>query len=211
MSKVLAFFKDVLHISFGLVLLAFLILEFDDLRQAAQKMLKRAESVTAIELIGVKIDLDPATVSKTFQLYNENLDKELRSYNVTDAAVSKVMEVIPSLSSEEFSRLMYVGQLKDLCEFENPTTKMRNDVALDFKLKDKGVTDIEISPAALESVRKKIEWIATQGKPPEIGYPRLCYEMNLSGLGANVKTALVGVLSRAFNSGAFGNASVAAK
>ena len=70
---------------------------------------------------------------------------------------------------------MYVGQLKNLCEFDNPSTEMRNDVVFDYGLRDKGLTKIEVNPD---------------------GYPRTCYDMTLTNDGYNVKTVLVKILRR---------------
>jgi hypothetical protein len=59
---------------------------------------------------------------------------------------------------------MYVGQLKNLCEFENPSTEMRNDVALDYEMRDKGLTNIAVNPVTLESVRAEQAKTVAQGK-----------------------------------------------
>jgi hypothetical protein len=67
---------------------------------------------------------------------------------------------------------MYVGQLKNLCEFENPSAEMRDDAALDYELRDKGLTKIEVSPATLECgpswrrrLRKERAWIMATRAP----------------------------------------------
>ena len=96
---------------------------------------------------------------------------------------------------------MYVGQLKNLCEFENPSTEMRNDVALDYELRDKGLTKIEVNPATLESVRAELDQMKAQGKSLVNGYPRTCYDMTLTDDGYNVKTVLVKSLSATFDQG----------
>ena len=74
-----------------------------------------------------------------------------------------------------------------------------NDVALDYTLRDKGLTKIEISPATLESVRAEVAKTVAQEKGLDIGYPRACYDMTLTDDGYNVKTALVKHLSEAFD------------
>ncbi|MGA7383722.1 MAG: hypothetical protein WBW81_03180, partial [Methylocella sp.] len=97
--------------------------------------------------------------------------------------------------------LMYVGQLKNHCEFENPSTEMRDDAALDYELRDKGLTKIEINPATLESVRAGVAKLAAQGKSLDNGYPRTCYDLTLTNDGYNVKTVLVKSLSVTFDQG----------
>ena len=94
---------------------------------------------------------------------------------------------------------MYVGQLKNLCEFENPSTGMRNDAALDYGLQDKGFVKIEGSPGTFESVHASLAKMAAQGKTLDNGYPVKCYDMTLTDNGYNVKTALVDNFSMAFN------------
>jgi hypothetical protein len=96
---------------------------------------------------------------------------------------------------------MYIGQLKNLCEFENPSTEMRNDVALDYGLRDKGLTKIEVNPATLESVRAELDQMKAQGKSLENGYSHTCYDMTLTDDGYNVKTVLVKTLSATFDKG----------
>ena len=121
--------------------------------------------------------------------------------NLTGAEKRHVLALIQGLDGKEFVRLMYVGQLKNLCEFENPTTEMRNDVALDYELRDKGLTKIEVSPATLESVRAELAKMVAQGKSLDNGYPRTCYDMTLTDDGYNVKTVLVKSLSATFDKG----------
>jgi hypothetical protein len=120
---------------------------------------------------------------------------------LTGAEKRRVLALIQGLDGKEFIRLMYVGQLKNLCEFENPSTEMRNDVALDYGLRDKGLTKIEVNPATLESVRAELDQMKAQGKSPENGYPRTCYDMTLTDDGYNVKTVLVKSLSATFDKG----------
>jgi hypothetical protein len=73
---------------------------------------------------------------------------------LTGAEKRRVLALIQGLDGKEFIRLMYVGQLKNL---DNPSTEMRNDVVLDYGLRDKGLTKIEVNPARLESVRAELD------------------------------------------------------
>jgi hypothetical protein len=57
---------------------------------------------------------------------------------LTAADKKRILELIHGLTAKEFVRLMYVGQLKNLCEFENPSAEMRSRVALDYELREKG-------------------------------------------------------------------------
>jgi hypothetical protein len=191
MSKALDYIKAALQIAFSLVVLAIVLLNFQALYLAARKFLERAASVSSIKLLGVEVDLDQAGVDRAL----------FRADYLTGADKGRVLAMVHGLSAKEFVRLMYVGQLKNLCEFENPSTEMRNDAALDYELRDKGLTKIEVSPDTLESVRAESAKMVAQGKSLDIGYPRTCYDMTLTADGYNVKTVLVDNLSEAFGDG----------
>jgi hypothetical protein len=200
MSKALDYVKAALQIAFGLVVLAIVLLNFRGLHLAVQKILERAASVSAIKGFGVEIDLDAAGVDRA--LAAADAKRALfHVENLTGEDKRRVLALIQGLDGNEFVRLMYVGQLKNLCEFENPSTEMRNDVALDYGLRDKGLTKIEVSPATLESVQAELAKTVAQGKSLDNGYPRTCYDMTLTDDGYNVKTVLVKSLSATFDKG----------
>jgi hypothetical protein len=191
MSKALDTIKAALQIAFSLVVLAIVLLNFQGLYLAARKFLERAASVSSIKLLGVEVDLDQAGVDRAL----------FRADYLTGTDKGRVLAMVHGLSAKEFVRLMYVGQLKNLCEFENPSTEMRNDVALDYRLRDKGLTKIEVNPATLESVRAELAKMVAQGKSLDNGYPLKCYDMTFTDDGYNVKTVLVDNLSEAFGDG----------
>jgi hypothetical protein len=198
MPKALEYIKAALQIAFGLVVLAIILLNFRGLHLAAQKFLERAASVSTIKVLGVEIDMEAtdralAAADAKRALYHLE--------NLTETEKRRVLEMIHGLDGKEFSRLMYVGQLKNLCEFETPSTEMRNDVALDYVLRDKGLTKIEVSPTTAESVRAALAKMAAQGKSLDNGYPRSCYDMTLTDDGYNVKTVLVKNFSETFDKG----------
>jgi hypothetical protein len=198
MSKVLEYIKAALQIAFSLVVLAIILLNFQGLYLAARKFLERAAQVSSIKILGVEVDLDEAGVDRA--LAAADAKRALfHVANLTDAEKRRVLALIHSLDGKEFIRLMYVGQLKNLCEFENPSTEMRSDVALDYELRDKGLTKIEVNPATLESVRAELAKVVAQGKNLDNGYPSTCYDMTLTDDGYNVKTVLVKNLSATFD------------
>ena len=191
MSKALDYIKAALQIAFSLIVLAIILLNFHGLYLASQKFLERAASLSSIKLLGVEIDMDAAGVDRAL----------FRADYLTGADKSRVLALTQGLDGKEFVRLMYVGQLKNLCEFENPSTEMRKDAALDYELRDKGLTKIEVNPATLESVRAELAKMVAQGKSLDNGYPRTCYDMSLTDDGYNVKTVLVNNLSAGFDKG----------
>lgn len=188
MSKALEFIKSALQIAFSLVLLAIVLLNFQPLYLAARKFLERSASVSSIKLLGIEVSLNQASVDKAL----------FQADHLTGADKSRILGLVRGLNASEFSRLMYVGQLKNLCEFENPSTSMRSDAAVDYTLRDKGLTKIENSPAILEAVRSELARLAAEGKTLENGYPLKCYDMTLTDDGYNVKTVLIDNLSDAF-------------
>jgi hypothetical protein len=198
MSKALDYIKAALQIAFGLVVLAIILLNFRGLHLAVQKFLERAAQVSAVKVLGVEIDMDAADRALSAADAKRAV---FHVQNLTDAEKRRVLALIHGLDGKEFVRLMYVGQLKNLCEFENPSTEMRDDAALDYELRDKGLTKIEVSPATLESVRAELAKTVAQGKSLDNGYPRTCYDMTLTDDGYNVKTVLVKSLGATFDEG----------
>jgi len=200
MSKALDYLKSALQIAFGVVVLAIILLNFRGFHLALQKFLERAAQVSEIKGFGIEVDLDAAGVDRALSAADAKRAL-FHVANLTDAEKRRVLALIHGLNAKEFIRLMYVGQLKNLCEFENPSTEMRDDTALDYGLRDKGLTKIEASPATLQSVRAELDHMKAQGKSLDNGYPRTCYDMTLTDDGYNVKTALVKHLSEAFDEG----------
>ena len=200
MSKALDYLKSALQIALRLVVLAIILLNFRGLHLAVQKFLERAASVSSIKAFGVEVDMDEAGVDRALSAADAKRAL-FHVENLTDAEKRRVLALIHGLDGKEFVRLMYVGQLKNLCEFENPSTEMRDDAALDYELRDKGLTKIEASPATLESVRAELAKMVAQGKSLDNGYPRTCYDMTLTDDGYNVKTVLVKSLSATFDEG----------
>jgi hypothetical protein len=198
MPKALDYIKAALQIAFSLVVLAIILLNFRGLHVALQKFLERAASVSAIKVLGVEIDMDAADSALSAADAKRAF---FHVENLTGAEKRRVVALIHGLDGREFVRLMYVGQLKNLCEFENPSTEMRNDVALDYELRDKGLTNIAVNLATLESVRAELAKMVAKGRSLDNGYPRTCYDMTLSDDGYNVKTVLVKSLSAMFDKG----------
>ena len=109
MSKALEYIKAALQIAFGVVVLAIILLNFHGLNLASQKFLETA-SVSKIQLPGVEIDMDAAGVEQALSSVGANY--------LTVADKSRIQAQIHGLDAKELVRLMYVGQLKDLCEFD---------------------------------------------------------------------------------------------
>jgi hypothetical protein len=126
------------------------------------------------------------------------VDPALSLQNVAPSKKSRVLPMIQRLNSKEFIRFMYFDQLKNLCEFENPFTEMRNDAALEYGLRNKGFVKIENSTVTLDRVLAELAKFVAQGKTLDNGNPRACYVMIFMSDGYNVKAALVDNFSVAF-------------
>jgi hypothetical protein len=192
MSKAIDYIKAALQIAFTLIVFTIIVLNFSPLNHAFDNILEQAASISAVEFLGVKL-----TFSK--EIENLNLDYDEAAYKKLgfkpEAYKTHLQELIHALGQEEILRLMYVGQLRNLCEFDNPTPEMRKQVAADYSLRSAGLISIINDPSTLEQVRRDF---AAKSKLPDIGNPHACYNMDLTATGDNVKTVLVRTLNTHF-------------
>ncbi len=163
---------------------------FPTLLTVSQTLLQKTASATTVEIAGiVKIAFDQG-----------NVTSNLAPFNVDENEPGKVLAVVNSLEPGEFERLMNVGDLGALCDYQRPTVEMRRMLALDYQLQAKGLTAIADDPELKARIKgQAMVDEETSGKPSGIGYPHNCYVMTLTDTGRNVKTALVKILSGAFN------------
>jgi hypothetical protein len=86
--------------------------------------------VGSFEFGGAKVIFTSERVDAAFN--------ELKMDGVEPAQRSRALDLIHELKPTEFVRLMYVGQLQGLCEYETPAAlSMRYDVATDYILAEK--------------------------------------------------------------------------
>lgn len=181
--------KAGLQVTYGVVFLVLILWMFPDIRDASKILLDRAASASSLEVVGFKVAFTEATVERGLELDNVPADEQ-----------KPVLDAIRGLNSKQFIRLMAVGQLANLCEFDVPTPEMRNDVALDYDLEAKGLTRIAPSYAVLKSVQAWSAKAMARGEDVKIGAPRGCYTMTLTETGSRVKTVIVRNLAPAFSS-----------
>lgn len=191
MSKALDYAKQFLYLVLICILLRFILLEFPAICTATQKLLDKAQSVNSLEIASVKVSFDAQSVATAF--------RELKMDDVDMDQRGRALDLIEKMEQDEFVRLMYVGQLNGLCEYDAPAaSKMRYDVATDYKLVEKGLAEMIDSPDLLRQTADQVgEEIARAGHADN-GRPLRCYVMRLTVDGANVKTALVGSFGAAF-------------
>jgi hypothetical protein len=190
MSGIMERLKQFLYLMFLCVFLLIVFIDFRSICDASQKLLQRASTVTSLEVANIKMNFSSDTVSAVFS--NLKLD------NVDAAQRRQALDLIHDLDPQEFLRLMYVGQLDGLCEFDHPTSQMRFDVATDYRLSEKRLVTIVESPDIWERTTEFFRQQEASGEAPEHGYPRKCYVMLLTPDGYNVKSALVGTFGSAF-------------
>lgn len=180
--------KSGLQVCYGIVFLALILWVFPDLRAASKMLLERASTAASFKFSGLEIAFSATSVAQGLELAK-----------VPEEEQAGVLTAVQNLGSDGFRRLMAVGQLENLCEFERPTPQMRSDVALDYDLAAKGLTEIEPSWNTLESVKAWRASVIAKGGDVEIGAPARCYKMTLTNVGSRVKTVIVENLAPAFH------------
>jgi len=192
MSKTIDWLKQGLYIGLIGVLFCVVCVEFRSICNAADRLLERAETATSFEFAGVKMTFNSALVSAVFDglALDEAVKPEKRALT---------LDLIHDLGQAEFVRLMHVGHLGATCEYSNPNTKMRYEVATDNSLADKGLVEMIDNPELLEQTKQYVATALESGKNWTIGRPGHCYFLALTEDGINVKSALVGSFGNAFS------------
>lgn len=195
MSKALDYTKQFLYLVLVCIFLRFVLLEFPVICEASHKLLDRADSLNSVEIASVKISFDTENVAAAFSELNVAIDPE----HAGPDERSRALKLIKALEQNEFVRLMYVGQLADLCEYDAPAdTKMRYDIATDYKLVEKNLAEMIDDPDLLRQQTEYVNQQIARTGHSDNGHPFHCYVLRLTADGANVKTALVGSFGEAF-------------
>lgn len=172
--------KLALFLKFGplwlatIAIFSIVVADFKAICAATSDLAARAGAVTNVELPGgVKLTISERQVRDILLPLNANYRKE-------------TAEAISRIQPEEFSRLMQVGQLADLCEYEKPDVRMRAYIAIDYALDEKKLVELTRN---MKAVSMPVE---------DHGAARLCYDLRLTDLGNDVKSALVQSFKDAF-------------
>ncbi len=190
MLKALDCFRKALCIVMLCMFVALIFEEFNDICHATQTLLYKADQLTSLEMPGAKVVFTTKRVDAAFSALNVD--------DVEPAKRRHALDLIHKLKQAEFVRLMYVEQLKVLCEYESPAdSKTRYDVANDYKLVEMKLA--EMSPATGDEFRQKQQEF--DAGHSENGKPLRCYRMELTGEGWDLKTALVGSFGENFMGG----------
>ncbi len=193
LKELLQIIFDCVKVSVAVVLGGLVIVvavtDFKSIAAASQQLLAKAGNAKELEIAGFKVSLSEDAVSDA-----------LAEYAADPSEISpEVTNAIHALRPDEYARLMDVGQLDGLCEYARPSAKMREDVAIDYELAEKKLTWIADSPDTLANVRSYLAEKAAAGDASANGRALSCYDMTLTELGRNVKTALVQSFKNAFD------------
>lgn len=189
MSKFLDTFKELMQLGIYLVLAGALILNLPALSVAFTSLVNRVSNVSSLKVAGVELGFDESSVAA-----------KLAATDLGTGAKTHVFELIRKLDPEQFERLVYVSDLANLCEYENPTPEMRQQVASDYLLRANGLTTITKSTELRDRIAREIARRTAQGHPSDIGNPLSCYYMTLTDTGRDVTTALIKTFAEAFGS-----------
>jgi hypothetical protein len=181
-------FKTSVQIGYGVMLLGLVLFLSPELKAGAQMLVARVSSTTALEVAGFKIAFTDATITRGFDLVK-----------LTAANPSAIAQAVRELDSKQLIRLMTVGTTSTSCEYEYPKPEMRSAIAHDHELADMGLAQIVWKTDLVREILARRESDIHAGRTWEIGAPVRCYEMTLTGPGADVKTAIVTNIAPAFN------------
>jgi len=149
----------------------------DDLGDAMTDALRH---VTHVQFFGLQADFSSETIDKTVRAdifaRPDGPDK------------SKVAQDAGALMDADVVRLLNVGLLENLCDYELATTQMKQDFETDMRLRDKGLVRIAEDEKLKNELLHKTK--SHKDAPSDIGHPVTCYSMALTDHGRDVRTAL---------------------
>ncbi|ACK52685.1 hypothetical protein Msil_3803 [Methylocella silvestris BL2] len=183
--------RSVIGVLAGCAALALFVSEFGAIQNATDKFLAHAGAVTKLSVAGFEVELDQKTVSTALASVMDQLDSRRLSGPAT--------EMIAKLGPAEFARLMDIGRLGPVCEYDKASAQMRADVAIDYLLKEKELARLVANPDRLTRVTAQSQQKAEAGAEDPHGAATFCYSLELTGLGHDVRTALVQTFKFAFN------------
>ncbi len=169
----------------GLIFAA-LLMEFSTIRMGVVDLMARVKNVESLELPSFKMAFKSRETASVIPWF-EGLNDDKKTMLTDD---------IRALRPEWLERLLNVGALRNLCEYERPTPEMRVEVAMDYKLEAMGLIEIEpsreVEAAAMRDMRRSM---AENAAGWTIGKPVSCYVATLKDRGWLVKTAVLQYLA----------------
>ena len=172
--------------------LTLLLQDYEPARVALQALFELAPHIKQVTAGTLVVAFDESTVHSAVEV---ELDKD--SPHAKDPTyIGTLTKIIQSLQPDHYKRLMYVGQLRDLCKYDVQSVDVDYDFSLDWELKNKGLVTVADSPALLNEVKQKLGSQQGVTIEPKLGNPQFCYTMSLTDLGYDAKTAFVKTMMR---------------
>ena len=170
----------------GGLIFAALLMEFSTIRTGVVDLMARVGNVESLELPSLKMAFRSTEAASVIPWFE----------GLSDDKKTMLTDDIRELKPEWLERLLNVGALHNLCEYERPTPGMREEVAMDYKLEAMGLIKIapsrEVQAAAMRDMRQSLAENATGWT---IGKPVSCYVATLKDRGWLVKTAVLQYLA----------------
>ncbi|WP_036282270.1 hypothetical protein [Methylocystis sp. ATCC 49242] len=197
LERSLSWLESLLKAVFLGVLTAVVLLNFDVITSGFRGLAQKLPLLVEVNALGVGAKFSPAEINRKVK-YSEITTSNLRAFYGPEQAAN-ASEGLKSLDKKGLVRIMNVGLLKNICQFEKPNADILSDNATDKALEEKRLVRIIQNPAQTETVRSQIKRneIATH-KPSDIGYPVSCYDIELTNRGYDVRTAVVQAMGARF-------------
>lgn len=168
----------------GIFAMAFA-MEFTSIREAVVDGVSSFRRMTSLEIPNMKVVFKSPEEAPAIALFG----------SLDEAAKHTLVKDMSDLKPELFERLLNIGALPKLCEFEHPNAQILQDLSLDRKLKEMGLVKLEIAPDVRASVLEDMKRAIAAHNSWDIGQPVTCYLASLEPRGWNVKTAVLQYLS----------------
>ena len=184
------------------ILIAVAVLNFDVIMSGFRSLFERLPHLTKISGFGAGAEFasTPSAITKTVtecDVLDARPPRQLEGQ-----AIRQCVRRIEEFDKRGLIRLLNIGLLHNVCEFEKANSDMRFDNASDKKLEEKQlVSPLIDNPKTTNVVRSDIRKRETApgGKPSDIGYPVKCYDLTLTDKGQDARTAIVQSLGCRFN------------
>lgn len=172
------------------VVIAVAVLNFDVIQLGFRTLFEKLPELAKVSAFGLGVEFNSA-VSKKTVLARDLTTGSLREY-WGDAQVANASKGLKSLDKRGLIRLMNVGLLANICQFEKANADILADTATDKGLEEKQLVSLVRNPETTNAVRADIrKREAATGKDSDIGYPLDCYDLKLTDKGHDVRTAIV--------------------
>lgn len=168
----------------GLFAMAF-VMEFTSVREAVVDAVSSFRRMSSLEIPNMKVVFKSPEEAPAIPFL----------VSLKGAEKENLFNDIRNLKPELFERLLNIGALPNLCQFEHPDAQMLEDLSFDWKLRDMGLVKLESAPEVRASVLQDMKNKLAAHERWDIGQPVTCYVAKLETRGWNVKTAILQYLS----------------